>query len=47
MLKIPPEKEEDVARALQWAWLLALGGVVVLIAFVVLLFRLSPGPLGG
>lgn len=47
MLQIPPEKEEDVARALEWAWVIGLGGLLALIGFVVLLYKLSPAPLGG
>jgi Flp pilus assembly pilin Flp len=46
MLKIPPEKEELVAKALEYAWLLGLGALMVLIGFVLLLMKFSPGPLG-
>jgi hypothetical protein len=47
MFELPPEKEAQVARALEWAWLLGLGGLAVLVGFVLLLLHFSPGPLGG
>jgi Flp pilus assembly pilin Flp len=47
MIEIPPEKEEQVAKALEYAWILGLGALVVLIAFVFLLMKLAPAPFGG
>ena len=47
MIEIPPEKEEHVAKALEYAWVLGLGALVVLIAFVLLLLKMTPAPFGG
>lgn len=47
MIQIPPEKEEQVSKALEYAWLLGLGALVVLVGFVLLLIKYSPAPLGG
>jgi hypothetical protein len=47
MFEIPPEKEELVAKILENAWVLALGGLLALIGFVLLLMKFAPAPLGG
>jgi hypothetical protein len=41
-------KQQDVIeKALRSAWLMGLGGLLILVALVVLLSRITPPPLGG
>jgi hypothetical protein len=45
--EIPPEKEELVAKALEHAWVLAVGAALLILGFVLLLLYHGPAPLGG
>lgn len=50
MPKLPElteKQEEMLEKGLKAAWVLGVGAVLILIAFVVLLARSTPTPLGG
>ena len=50
MPKLPEltdKQEEMIEKGLRASWVLGVGAVLVLIAFVLLLARFTPTPLGG
>ena len=46
-LELTDKQQDMIEKGLRNAWVLGLGGLLILVALVVLLSRVTPPPLGG
>ena len=45
-IKLTDKQEDLIEKGLRMSWVMGIGAVVLLVAFALLLYKLTPAPLG-